>query len=172
MGSNLLTQNPFAVLTFIAAPALLTNASCLLALSTINRLLRTRDSMRELLKESENTTHPPRPNFIEHVNRVEQQATLLLGALRWVYTALGSFAAATLVTLLGAVTGEIGNETIMRAVTVAGILLGVVGVAGLIGGCLNLLHATQLSLLNIRGEAAFIRARQEKRDLPGEQKAS
>jgi hypothetical protein len=29
MGTNLLTNNPFAVLTFIAAPALLTNASCL-----------------------------------------------------------------------------------------------------------------------------------------------
>lgn len=171
MGSNLLTQNPFAILTFIAAPALLTNASCLLALSTINRLLRTRDSMRELLKESESTTHPARPDFIEHVNRVERQAMLLLGALRWIYTALGSFAAATLVTLLGAVTGEIGNEIAMRAVTVAGIVLGVVGVAGLIGGCLNLLHATQLSLLNIRGEAAFIRERQEKRKTSGEQKS-
>ena len=171
MGSNLLTQNPFAVLTFIAAPALLTNASCLLALSTINRLLRTRDSMRELLKESESTAHSPRPDFIEHVNRVERQAVLLLGALRWIYTALGSFAAASLVTLLGAVTGEIGNEAIMRAITIAGILLGVIGVAGLIGGCLNLLHATQLSLLNIRGEAAFIRERQEKRKAVVAQKA-
>jgi hypothetical protein len=171
MGSNLLTQNPFAILTFIAAPALLTNASGLLALSTINRLLRTRDSMRELLKESESTAHPARPDFIEHVNRVERQAMLLLGALRWIYTALGSFAAASLVTLLGVVTGEIGNETVMRAVTVAGIVLGVAGVAGLIGGCLNLLHATQLSLLNIRGEAAFIRARQEKRKTSGGQNA-
>ena len=32
-----LTQNPFAVLTFIAAPALLANASDVLALNTINR---------------------------------------------------------------------------------------------------------------------------------------
>jgi Protein of unknown function (DUF2721) len=172
MGSNLLTQNPFAVLTFIAAPALLTNASCLLALSTINRLLRTRDSMRELLKESENTTHPARPNFIEHVNRVEQQAMLLLGALRWVYTALGSFAAASLVTLLGAVTGELGSELATRVVTVTGLLLGVLGVTGLVGGCLNLLHATQLSLLNIRGEAEFIRARQEQKKTSGDQKAA
>jgi len=34
-----LTQSPFAVLTFIAAPALLTNSSSVLALSTINRML-------------------------------------------------------------------------------------------------------------------------------------
>ena len=32
MGSNLLTQNPFAVLTFIVAPAILTNATSVLAL--------------------------------------------------------------------------------------------------------------------------------------------
>jgi hypothetical protein len=124
-----------------------------------------------LLKESESTTHPARPNFIEHVNRVEQQAMLLLGALRWVYTALGSFAAATLVTLLGAVTGEIGSELATRVVTIAGLLLGVLGVAGLIGGCLNLLHATQLSLLNIHGEAEFIRARQALKKTAGDKSA-
>jgi hypothetical protein len=172
MGSTLLTQNPFAVLTIIVAPALLTNASCLLALSTINRLLRTRDSMRELLKESESAVQPHRENFIEHVNRVERQAMLLLGALRWVYTALGAFAAATLVTLLGAVTGEIGSEAVLRGVTVAGMLLGVAGVAGLIGGCLNLLHATQLSLMNIREEAELIRARQAQKKAAGDQSAT
>ena len=171
MGSNLLTQNPFAVLSFIAAPALLTNASCVLALSTINRLLRTRDGMRELLKESESAAHLHRQNFIEHVNRVERQAMLLLGALRWIYTALGSFAAATLVTLLGAVTGEIGSEAVLRGITVAGMLLGVAGVAGLIGGCLNLLRATQLSLMNMHEEAELIRARQAHRKAADDQSA-
>jgi hypothetical protein len=158
---NLLTNNPFAVLSFIAAPALLTNASCLLALSTINRLIRTRDSMHELLRESEGTGCPQRPNFIEQVNRVEQQALNLLNALHWIYVALGAFVAATLVTLLGAVAGQLGNEFFMRLVVGAGLLLGFAGVAGLIGGCVNLFHATQLSLINIREEAATIRARQE-----------
>jgi len=36
-----------AALTMIVAPAMLTNASCVLALSTINRMLRTRERMRE-----------------------------------------------------------------------------------------------------------------------------
>ena len=49
----------------------------------------------------------------------------------------------------------------MRIVVGVGLLLGFVGVAGLIGGCVNLFHATQLSLANIREEAAAIRARQE-----------
>jgi hypothetical protein len=165
---NLLTNNPFAVLSFIAAPALLTNASCLLALSTINRLIRTRESMRELLKESENTARPQKPNFMDHVNRVERQALKLLSALHYIYVALGAFVAATLVTLLGAVAGQLGSEFFMRLVVGVGLLLGFVGVGGLIGGCVNLFHATQLSLINIREEAATIRARQEQlKNSPG-----
>jgi hypothetical protein len=168
MGSNLnmLANNPFAVLTFIAAPALLTNASCVLALSTINRLLRTRDSMRELLKESESTTQSRGPQFIGHVNRVERQASLLLRALHFIYVGLGAFVAATLVTLLGAVAGELENELAMKFVVGMGLLLGIVGVAGMIGGCVSLFHATQLSLINIREEAETIRARQEQLKKP------
>jgi len=52
MDANSLTQNPFAALTFVAAPALLTNASSVLALGTINRMLRTRERMHELFQES------------------------------------------------------------------------------------------------------------------------
>ena len=159
MGSNLLTNNPFAVLTFIAAPAILTNATSVLALSTINRMLRTRDRMLELLKESE-AGGTPRPNFVEHVNRVERQSELLLSALYWIYVALGAFAAASLVTLLGALGGQLGAELVMRLIIGLGLLLGFMGVGGLIGGCVHLFKATQLSLLNIHEEADLIRARQ------------
>ena len=161
MGTNLLTQNPFAVLTFIVAPAILTNATSVLAMSTINRMLRTRERMQQLYARSEEGTKFRGAAFVEQVNRVEKQAIHLLSALRWIYTALGAFAAASLVTLLGAVAGQLGNELFMGIVVGTGLLLGVLGVAGLVGGCLNLLHATQLSLMNIREEAALIRARQE-----------
>jgi hypothetical protein len=60
------------------------------------------------------------------------------------------------------VSGQLGNELLVRVVVGAGLLLDFVGVAGLVGGCVNLFHATQLSLVNIREEAALIRARQEK----------
>ena len=39
---------------------------------------------------------------------------------------------------------------------------GKLGVGGLIGGCVHLFHATQLSLLNIREEVALIRVRRER----------
>ena len=100
-----LGQSPFAVLTFIAAPAVLTNAASVLAMSTINRMLRTRDRMHQLLAQSEAGVQSPADaqRLIVQVNRVERQASLLLGALRSIYVALGAFAAATLVTQLGVV---------------------------------------------------------------------
>jgi len=65
------------------------------------------------------------------------------------------------------VAGQLGNELAMRIVVSVGLVLGFVGVAGLIGGCVNLFHATQISLTNIREEAAAIRARQEQlKNLP------
>jgi hypothetical protein len=162
VGGNLLTENPFAVLTFIVAPAILTNATSVLALSTINRMLRTRERMQQLYADSQNSKVFLGDVFVGQVDRVEKQAVYLLSALRWIYTALGSFAAASLVTLVGAVAGELGSELFMRIVVGAGILLGVSGITGLVGGCLNLLHATQLSLESIREEAALIHTRQEK----------
>ena len=161
MANYLLGQNPFGVLTFIVAPAILTNATSVLAMSTINRMLRTRERMHELLEESAQPAASDDPKFLEKVNRVEQQALLLLKALRWIYMALGAFAAAALVSLLGALFGELRHETLIRVIIGAGLLLGFAGVAGLIGGCVNLFHATQLSLMNISEEAVLIRARQK-----------
>jgi len=159
MGSNLLTQNPFAVLTFIVAPAILTNATSVLAMSTINRMLRTRDRMHELFRESKSAEAAADAKVMAQVNRVEHQAMLLLTALRFIYASLGAFAAASLVTLVGAVAGQWGNEVLMRVVVGAGLILGFVGVAGLVGGCVCLFRATQLSLVNIREEAEAIRSR-------------
>src|SRR5438132_5390977 len=92
MDTITLTQSPFAVLTFIVAPALLTNASTVLALSTTNRMLRTRERMQELFAKSETgkQSEPESARLIEQVNRVERQAVLLLRALRSIYVALGA----------------------------------------------------------------------------------
>jgi hypothetical protein len=159
MGNNLITENPFAILTFIAAPAILTNAASVLAMSTINRMLRTRERMHQLFKESENAAVANNPQFIAQVERAEQQGLLLLRALHWIYVAIGSFAAASLVTLIGAGVGQLGNHFLMRVIVGLGLVLGVSGVSGLIGGCAHLFKATQLSLANIRQEAELIRAR-------------
>ncbi len=160
MGSSLLTNNPFAILTFIAAPAILTNAASVLAMSTITRMLRARELIHALYIESKEAAKLHDEEFLAQVGRAERQAILLLTALRWIYTALASFAAASLVTLLGAVAEELGNKDLMHAAMSVSLILGLVGVAGVVAGCIHLLSATELSMVNTREEAASIRARQ------------
>jgi hypothetical protein len=165
MEPAVLSHSPFAVLTFIAAPALLTNASSVLALSTINRMLRTRDRMAELFAKSEagGQSDAEAARLIGLVDRVERQAVLLLGALHSIYVALGAFSAATLVTLLGAAFGSFQGSVWFRWLVALGMVLGFLGVGGLVYGSANLFRATQLSLVNIREEAALIRQRQAER---------
>ncbi len=155
------TQSPFAALTFVAAPALLTNASSVLAMSTINRMLRTRDRMAELLKKAEAgvESEADAARLVEKVNRVEMQAALLLRALHSIYVALGAFASGTLVTLLGTGVATFQGGPWLQIVAWLGAALGIAGVGGLVFGCANLFHATQLSLVNIREEASLVRER-------------
>lgn len=156
-----MTSNPFAVVSFIAAPALLTNASSVLAMSTINRMLRTHDRMQELYVESEKggMSDSDEAALLARVDRVERQATVLLAALRSIYVALGAFAAATFVTLLGAGLQPYQDAAWFRAVIAAGLVLGLVGVGGLVFGSVRLFEATRLSLVGIREQSARIRAR-------------
>lgn len=157
-----ITQSPFSVVTFIAAPALLTNATSVLAMSTISRMLSTRDQMRDMHAKSQEGKLPQKEaaRFLEKVNRVERQADLLLRSLHAIYIALAAFAGATLVTLLGAGTATFKEVLILNVLVAVGIGLGFVGVGGLVVGCSKLFQATQISLVNIRDEAAQIREHQ------------
>jgi hypothetical protein len=165
MANDLLTQSPFAVLTFIAAPVILTNAASVLAMSTINRMLRTRDRMHQMFAESEDPAHLRGPNFMDQVSRVERQAVMLLSAMRSIYVALGAFAASAFVTLLGAVLGQLSFLLLMRTMVGISLLLGFFGVGGLVLGCVHLFRATQLSLFNIQEEAGVIRTRMEQQKI-------
>ena len=161
MDPNPFIQSPFAALTFVSAPALLTNASSVLALSTINRMLRTRDRMHELFTESEKIgqSDEERIRLAEVTDRVEIQAALLLTALHSIYLALAAFASATLVTLLGAGLAAFHAPLWVHLLALLGLLLGFFGAGGLVIGCAHLFQATKLSLTNIRDEAALIRKR-------------
>lgn len=162
MDPSALTDSPFAALTLIVAPAILTNACSVLAMSTINRMLKTRDRMYELFAQSDAGGKSPEESalLMDQVNRVEKQALLLLRALHAIYIALGAFAGATLVTLLGASVAVIRGSFWIQVSSVLGALLGALGVGGLIFGSSQLLAATRLSLLNLRQEAEMIRVRQ------------
>jgi hypothetical protein len=95
------------------------------------------------------------------VDRVEKQGVLLLSGLRAIYVALGAFAGATLVTLLGAALFSLQQAMWFHLLAGLGLLLGFVGVGGLIFGTANLFRATQLSVISIKQEAELIRERQK-----------
>ena len=85
--------NPFAVLSLIAAPAILTNACSVLAMSTSNRLARAADRTRELSKQLEESGRLSTPDTDRRLGELtvsEQRTLRLVAALRSIYLALGS----------------------------------------------------------------------------------
>jgi len=160
MEKDLLVSNPFSLLTFIAAPAILTSATSVLASSTVTRMLRVYDRMHELFIESEGRPRIAAEVLVSQAKRLNAQAELILGALRWIYAALAGFAAASLSTLLGAVSARWGGELLLHTLVIVGLSLGVLAVTGLVCGCLDLLRTTRLSLAGIEQEADLICARQ------------
>jgi len=153
-------DNPFAVLTLIAAPAVFTNASSVLALGTGNRLARVVDRTRILSRTLQ--TEPP--NAAETVmwgrqlGRLEKRAALLVRAMSFFYTAVGSFAAASLVSLLGA--SLAGSRYNLSFHLIAGIsfVVGMVGFVGLSIGCTFLVRETHLALQNLSEEAKLAKS--------------
>src|SRR3954464_6853548 len=107
------TTNPFAALSLIVAPAVLTNASSILVLSTSNRLARAIDRARALASQLESPEGVPTrfmPLRLKEMDSSERRALMLLSALRLFYASLGSFAGAALTSLLGAALLDVPDE--------------------------------------------------------------
>lgn len=165
MAADYLAQNPFAALSLIAAPAILTNASSVLALSATNRFLRAGERMRALAGElGKLELGEMHALILVQSNRVERQAVLLLTALRGAYVALASFAAASLVSIVGAGLAPTSFHVASYATVALALIIGFIGAGGLVVACTHLFRATQLSFLNIREEAALIRKREMARN--------
>jgi len=158
-----LSQNPFALLSLIAAPAVLTNAASVLVMSTTNRFLRASELMRALAVRVEEKKITPglRTLVRAQVDRTERQAVLLLGALRAAYTAIGSFATASLISILGAGLANTSLAVGFHVLAGLALVVGVLGAAALVVACARLLTATRLSMLNMAEEAALIRKHEE-----------
>jgi len=158
-----LSQNPFALLSLIAAPAVFTNAASLLVMSTSNRFLRASERMRALaVRVEEKKLTPGLQTLVRaQVDRTERQAVLLLGALHACYVAIGSFASASLISILGA--GLASTTLHLGFHVMAGLALavGVLGASALVAACARLLAATRLSMLNMSEEAALIRTHEQ-----------
>ncbi len=157
-----ISSNPFTVLTLIAAPAVLTNASSVLALGTSNRFARAIDRARALSAQLEKEAVSGDPMTllrVHQLNRTERRSLMLLHALRAFYLALGSFAAAALVSLVGASVAASEYSLLYRGTLLLALATGAVGVGGLVFGCSLLVGETQLAVKNVHEEAKLVRER-------------
>lgn len=156
-----LNDNPFAVLTAVVAPAVLTNACSVLCLGTSNRIARVVDRTRVVTAEiaAQGVESAEYPVWINQLERLQLRAQLLFRALRILYASLGAFAAAALISVLGSAMAFYGQQLAFRAAAVAGLAIGVFGVTGLVFGCLLMVRETRLALQNISEEAELARSR-------------
>jgi hypothetical protein len=149
-----LNDNPFAVLTAVVAPAVLTNASSVLCLGTGNRSARVVDRTRVVATEissfqSGSSEYQVRVGQLE---RLQVRAQLLFKALRILYASPGAFAAAALISVIGSALAFYGQQLAFRAAAVAGLATGVFAVTGLVSGCTLMVRETRLALQNITEE--------------------
>lgn len=141
--------NPFTALSLIAAPAVLTNACSMLALGTGNRLARTVDRARQLTKELEQQTEP-RSLSARATSRelaaTQRRMLMLIKAMRDFYTAVGGFAAAVLVSLLGAVFTPLVNDWVAMIIEIGAVGIGTIAVGALMKGSLLLIRETRIAV--------------------------
>jgi hypothetical protein len=152
--------NPFAALSLIVAPAVLTNASSILVLSTSNRLARAVDRARGLAIQLEGDRlerHPFGDFRLRELNSAEQRALLLLRALRFFYAALGAFATAAFVFLLGAALSQTHSSGAARALELTAVFTGLLAVGCLVSGCVVLLRETKIAVEIVSEEATLLR---------------
>lgn len=156
------TANPFAILSLIVAPALLTNACSLLSMSTSNRLARAVDRARELTKQIEaspDISSSENARRLRELAAAEQRALMLLGALRSFYVALGGFSSATLISLVGAVLASMGAGVILRILEISAVVAGLIAVGSIVHGSIVLVRETRIAVHVLHERVATLHAR-------------
>jgi len=153
-------SNPLSILTFIVAPAILTNASSVMALGTSNRFARAIDRARVMAAEIETKTlsDEERERLGRRIGYAERRAQILLRALTSFYVSVGSFGAASLIALVSA-GFFIARQDALRDIALgAGLLAGVMGIGGLVTGSALLVWETRMTLAILKMETKdFVR---------------
>lgn len=161
-----LPTNPFAILTFISAPAVLTNASCVLLFGTGNRYGRAIDRVHELADMVERSADLSEAELRLRIRQLEASETrtlLIVRALTCFYTAVAGFVASTLVSLIGAVLVSANVERGVGVSFAIAFLAGTIGVFAMIAGAGMLARETTYSFRGLREEKNFFSERVQRR---------
>jgi Protein of unknown function (DUF2721) len=159
-------SNPLAVLTFISAPAVLTNASCVLLFGTGNRYGRAIYRVHELAAVIEETTDLVDVELRLRIRQLEAGETrtlLIVRALTCFYTAVASFVASTLISLIGAVLVSVRISTLASFTFALGFVAGTVGVIAMISGASLLARETRFSFRILQEEKKYLTGRVHER---------
>jgi len=154
-----ISESPFAILTFIAAPAVFTNAASVLSLGTGNRLARVVDRTREISVElrKDATDNPLNQMYLRQLARLDRRADRLVRGMTCFYTAIGAFAAASLVAVFGASLATTGYGIPFQAIAFFSLGAGVIGFIGLSAGSVLLVQETRLAVITLHEEANIVK---------------
>jgi hypothetical protein len=147
-------NNPFTVLTAVAAPAILTNACSVLALGTANRIARVVDRSRVIMK-AQAEADPKGKHYGAYALQIEKlriRGALLLRALRLFYAALGMFAATALTAIVGSAMVAFDLNIAFHAAAVFGFIVGAFAVIGVVTGCALMVRETRLAVQSVAEE--------------------
>jgi hypothetical protein len=158
-----LPGNLFALLTLIVAPAVLTNATSVLALNTANRFGRVIDRSRQLVVEMESGRRAPDLDAIRlrQMGRLRRRAQMLLRAQTCLYAALGLFVATGFVSVVGAALPA-GRSFSYQAAAVVSATIGFAAAASLVYACSLLVRETRLALESLSEETTLLEARADR----------
>lgn len=160
------SDNPFAVLTAIVAPAVLTNASSVLSLGTSNRIARVVDRTRVVMQELSGLAEgsPQYGAYLAQLGQLQERAQYLFRALRLMYFSLGCFAASALISVLGSAMAFYHMRAGFRVLATLGLGAGILGVGGLVAGSALMVGEVRVALAQITHEAELARTRFSKGD--------
>jgi hypothetical protein len=147
--------DPFSILTIVVAPAVLTNASSVLALGTNNRLARVADRTHAVIAQLSKLEPGARDYDVSKAQlpALQMRAHLLLRALRCFYLGLGLFASSALISIAGSIVVYYGGRTTFQVAAGVGVLCGAAAVISLVCGGVLMIRETQLAVTGLADDA-------------------
>jgi len=160
-------DNPFSVLSYIVAPALLTNTTALLLMGTINRFGRAVDRARavaERAAKGETQGDAEVERLIEsELGICRRRVNIIRNALTAFYTATACLAVATLVSLVGALIGPVSSAVVLDLALAISAAFGVAGVSAIVFGSATLVGESRLGAQANMHETAYVQRLLERR---------
>jgi hypothetical protein len=147
----MIAADPFSILTVVVAPAVLTNASSVLALGTNNRLARVADRAHAVTAQL--VTGKDHEGSAAELAVLQTRGQLLLRALRCFYLGLGLFASSALISIAGSIIVYYGWPSAFQIAAGIGVVCGTSAVIALVCGCVLMIRETQLAVKGLAHEA-------------------